>query len=339
MDTIRKCTIAAATAACAALAASSPAAAETTWRVQVWGPKRASAQAYEWYAKEVTAKTGGQMKFDFGYDKGKPTDSLESLKSGLHQAGYVCAQYYADKMPLTGVIELPMFAPDNIATLGRVELALADHPTIQAELKKWNAKILLPVALPPFQLMGTRRIAKVEDLKGAKLRIAPEVGKILEDYGASHRVMSIPDSVAALKSGEIDTIALPSFAFASYNVQDSAKYITDKISLGSPFCFLGASQKAWDALPAGVQKTMLAQREPAIAQFEDIYAREDAATTAAFKQKGLEFVSFSAADRARLVAKAIKYWQAWIDEREKQGLKGREVFEFTQAKIREFNRK
>ena len=151
--------------------------------------------------------------------------------------------------------------------------------------------------------------------------------------------MSIPDSVAALKNGEIDTIALPAFAFAAYNVQDSAKYVTDKISLGSPFCFLAASQKAWDALPAGVQKTMLAQREPAIAQFEDIYAREDAATTAAFKQKGLEFVSFSAADRARLVAKAIKYWQAWIEEREKQGLKGREVFEFVQAKIRESNRK
>jgi hypothetical protein len=32
----------------------------------------------------------------------------------------------------------------------------------------------------------------------------------------------------------------------------------------------------------------------------------------------------------------IKVWQAWVVEREKQGLKGGEVFEFTQAKIREF---
>ena len=48
---------------------------------------------------------------------------------------------------------------------------------------------------------------------------------------------------------------------------------------------------------------------------------------------------FSVADRARLVAKAVKVWQAWVEEREKQGLKGREVFEFTQTKIREFTRR
>jgi hypothetical protein len=50
-------------------------------------------------------------------------------------------------------------------------------------------------------------------------------------------------------------------------------------------------------------------------------------------------VSFNATDRARLVARSIKVWQAWVAEREKQGLRGREVFEFTQAKIREFSGK
>ena len=50
-------------------------------------------------------------------------------------------------------------------------------------------------------------------------------------------------------------------------------------------------------------------------------------------------MSFHPTDRARLVARSIKVWQSWVQEREKQGLKGREVFEFTQAKIREFARK
>ena len=59
---------------------------------------------------------------------------------------------------------------------------------------------------------------------------------------------------------------------------------------------------------------------------------------AAFKAKGVELVKFNPVDRARLVARAIKAWDAWIDEREKEGLKGREVFEFTQKKIREFSK-
>ena len=80
---------------------------------------------------------------------------------------------------------------------------------------------------------------------------------------------------------------------------------------------------------------MLSLREPAVAQYEGIYAREDAVSIEAFKKQGLEFVPFNQGDRARLVAKAIKVWQGWVDEREKQGLKGRQVFEFAQAKIRE----
>jgi hypothetical protein len=84
---------------------------------------------------------------------------------------------------------------------------------------------------------------------------------------------------------------------------------------------------------------MLSLRQPAVAQYEEIYAAEDAPNIAAFKEKGLQFVDFSPVDRARLLAKAIKVWQAWVEEREKQGLKGKEVFEFAQAKIREFSRK
>ncbi len=65
---------------------------------------------------------------------------------------------------------------------------------------------------------------------------------------------------------------------------------------------MAASQKSWDALPANVKKVMLELREPALARYEQAYASEDAGTIAAFKSKGLEFVSFNPADRTRLVA-------------------------------------
>jgi len=49
--------------------------------------------------------------------------------------------------------------------------------------------------------------------------------------------------------------------------------------------------------------------------------------------------AFNPADRARLVARAIRVWQGWVEDREKQGLKGKEVFECTQAAIREAGRR
>jgi TRAP-type C4-dicarboxylate transport system substrate-binding protein len=332
-----------ATAACTAIAAvlsQAALAAGTQWKAPIWGPQRTATIGIEWYAKEVAARTGGQVKIDFSYGRAKATDAAEALKSGAADGAYVCAAYFADRMPLATVMDLPMFAPENIATLGRVELALADHPAIEAELAKWNVKMLLPVPLQQYQLMGTRRLAKVEDLQGAKVRVAPEMGKVLAEFGATTSLVAPTEAVAVLRNGSIDLFSMPyPYGFAAFKIQEGSKYVTDKISLGTQLCYFGVNRKAWNALPAKVRESMLGLRAAAVQKYDDAYAREDGANIAAFKQQGLEFVPFNPADRARLVAKAIKYWRIWVDEREKQGLKGREVFEFVQAKMREFDRK
>ncbi len=199
---------------------------------------------------------------------------------------------------------------------------------------------MLPTPLPQYQFMGTRRLTKIEDFQGAKVRISPEMGKILGEYGAQVIATSTAEAAGKLKDGTLDLVALPyPYAFATYKVDDASKYVTDKISLGSPLCYMAASQKSWEALPANVKKHDAgAASEPALERYEQAYATDDAATIAAFKTKGLEFVAFNPADRTRLVAKAIKIWNAWIEAREKEGLPGNEVFIFAQSKIRDMGR-
>ncbi len=316
-----------------------PVAAETVWKVQIWGPKRASTDLFERYAKEVASRTAGQMKMEITYGKGAPTDSADLLKAGAVDGAYFCAQYYAEKMPLTTVIDLPMFAPADLKAMAKVELALADQPAVDAELAKWNTKMLLPTPMPQYQLMGTRRVASIEDLQGARVRISGEMGKILSEYGAQPSVIASTESAAALKAGKLDLVALPySYSFKTFKIDDASKYVTDRISLGAPLCYVGVSRKSWDALPPSTRKAMGEAREQILTRYEDAYSAEDAANIAAFKAKGLEFVAFKPVDRARLVARAIKVWQAWVEEREHQGLPGREVFEFTQQRIRESSR-
>jgi TRAP-type transport system periplasmic protein len=332
-ENIRLCAVAAALAMMAGTASAE------TWTAQIWGPKRASSVPFEWYAQQVEAKTGGAMKMKFEYDKGKPTTSTEVMASGTVQGVYYCAQYYPDKMPLSTVLELPMFAPETVTQIGKVGLALADHPVIQDELRRYNTKMLLPAPLPHYQLMGTRKVVRIDDFKGSKVRIAGEMGKILQEYGATINVVASTESAAALRSGTLDLVALPyPYAFASFGIDSASKHVTERISLGAPLCYLGVSQKAWDALPASTQKVMLSLRAPTMDRFEDAYAEGDAKNIASFRSQGLEFSNFNPADRARLVARSIKVWQQWVEEREKQGLKAREVFEFAQAKVREVSR-
>jgi TRAP-type C4-dicarboxylate transport system substrate-binding protein len=317
-----------------------PAAAATTWKVQIWGPKRASIVPLEWYAHEVEARTGGQMKIEIAYDKGKVTDAVGLLQSGGAEGAFVCTQFFADKMRLLTLLDLPLLSPSTIGAVGQVELALADHPAVEAELRKSNIKLLLPTVLPQYQIMGTRRLATIDDLQGAKVRISPEAGAVLGAYGAQVIKTSTAEAAQALKDGKLDLVALPyPYAFVTYKVDDVSKYVTDNISLGSPLCYIGVSEKSWEALPPAVKKVMSELREPAVAKYEQAYAADDAAQIAKFKEKGLEFVAFNPADRTRLVAKSIKVWNSWIEDREKEGLPGREVFIFTQGKIREYGRK
>jgi TRAP-type C4-dicarboxylate transport system substrate-binding protein len=334
-----KCAVIGAAMMWAALAAS-PAFAATTWKVEIWGPKRASLVPFEWYAQEVAARTGGQMKFDIAYDKGKVTDAVPLLQSGGADGTFVCTQFFSEKMRLLTLFDLPMISPQGLGALGRVELALADHPAVVAELKKSNIMLLLPTPLPQYQFMGTRRLASIDDFEGAKVRISPEMGRVLGEYGAQVIKTSTAEAAGALKEGKLDLVALPyPYAFVTYKVDEVSKYVTDSISLGSPLCYMGVSHKSWEALPPNVKKVMLELREPAVARYEQAYAADDAAQIAKFKERGLEFVAFSPADRTRLVAKSIKIWNAWIEEREQEGLPGRDLFIFTQSKIREYGRK
>src|SRR5262245_40855622 len=101
-----------------------PAQAAGPWKVTVWGPQRSSTQPFEWYAKEAAAKTGGQLKMEFTYGASKPTDAADLLKSGSADGAYFCSSYFGEKMPLVTVLDLPMFAPDSIPALAKVETAL-----------------------------------------------------------------------------------------------------------------------------------------------------------------------------------------------------------------------
>jgi TRAP-type C4-dicarboxylate transport system substrate-binding protein len=327
-------------AACLVLAAWPSAAAKTSWKVEIWGPRRASLGPFEWYMREVTARTGGEMKFDVAYDKGKVTDAVPLLQSGGADATFICTQFFAEKMRLLTLLDLPMISPASLSATGRLELAVADHAAVDAELAKSNVKVLLPAVLPQYQIMGTRRLASIDDFKGAKVRISPEMGRVLGDYGAQVIKTSTAEAAGALKEGKLDLVALPyPYAFVTNKVDEVSKYLTDSISLGSPLCFMGMSRKSWDALPASVKKVMAELREPAVDRYGQAYAAEDAAHLARFRSKGLQFVTFDPADRTRLVAKSIKVWNAWIEEREQEGLPGREVFIFAQRMMREGGRK
>jgi TRAP-type C4-dicarboxylate transport system substrate-binding protein len=312
------------------------------WKVALFGPPRPVTVPLDWYAKEVAARTGNQLMIELVYGEAlaKATEMPEGLRAGAFEMAMLCGSYYPGKFPLFTVLDLPMLAPADVAAQGRLQIAVGDHPRIAEELKRWGLKLLVPIPLPQFQIMGQRRIVKAEDFKGVRVRVSGEMGRVLEDYGAVKSLVPAPEVFPSLERGIVDAATFPgTFAFASYRLHEISKYYIDKISLGAQPCFFGVSQTAWGRLSAPQQRLLLELREPVLKEYLRAYQAADKKNYVEFRRKGVEIVNFPPAERARLAAGAEKHWRAWVDDKEKRGLPGRAILEFVQAQIRLHSRK
>jgi TRAP-type C4-dicarboxylate transport system substrate-binding protein len=309
-----------------------------TWKVAIFGPPRAVTVPIEHVAREVAAKTGGQLKIEpvYGEALSKATEIIDGLKAGAFEVGLLCASYYPGKLPLYTVLDLAMLTPDDVMAQARVQMAVAEHPAVAQEFKRWNLRMLLPGPLPQYQMMGKRRITRVEDLKGVRVRVSGEMARVLEDYGAVKSLVPAPETYTSLERGIVDMITFPAtYAFTSYRLQEISKYFIDRISLGSQPCFWGVSETAWSTLAPAHRKLLLDLREPAIQAAIQAYQAADEKNYADWKARGIEIINFPPAERAKLAANAGKHWQEWAQDKDRRGLPGKALLEFVQAKIKD----
>ena len=306
------------------------------WKAGFFGPPRSPTKPIEWWAQEMTARTGGQFKAELVYGEAlaKATEIPDSLRAGAFEMGMICTSYYPAKFPLFSVFDLPFLAGDDMTALARAQLAVARHPAVVAEFKRWNIEMLLPLPLPQYQIMGQRPLAKAEDFKGLRIRISGEMARPLEEFGAVKSLVPAPEVYTSLERGLVDAVAFPStYAFFSYRVHEVSKFFVDKISLGAQPCFYAVSASALARLSPQQQKLAAELREAAIPRFAEAYAADDQKNNEAFRQKGVQKVDFPAAERARLVATAEKHWQAWAEAMDKRGLPGKEVLELARKHL------
>lgn len=314
-----------------------PTFAETVWKVALFGPPRPVTKPLEWYAQEVAKRTNGQLKIELVYGEAlaKAKEMPEGIRSGAFEMAFLCASYYPGKYPLLTVLDLPMLTPDDLTAQSRLALAVGDQPAVLEELKRWNTKYFLPIPLPQYQIMGKKRITQVTDFKGVRIRVSGEMAKVLEDYGAVKSLVPAPETFTALERGVIDAVTMAStYMFSSYRINEISKFFIDKISLGTQPCFYGLSLTAWDKLPAATQKVLLEIREGMTQQFVDAFAAADEKNYVEFRQRGIEIINFPTAERAKLLAGATKHWKAWATDADKRGLKGTQVFEFVQSRLK-----
>ena len=308
------------------------------WNVALWGGERLWTLPLHDWAKDMEKRTNGrwQITLHYGSVLGPAKEQLDGIKVGLFEACQFCCSYAPGKTPLHSVHELPFILPQEPKHICQLLAALWEHPALLKELRSWKAVPLLPGALPQDGLMSNKPIYKAEDFKGLRVRISGEQARVLAMFGASPAMVPGPDMYEAMQRGTVDALATPwPFAFGSFKIYEVSKYATPNFAPGSKCCGYLANKDAWDALPEEFKKIHMEWYKKAPEVWGEEYKKGDDKWLPIFKKKGIEFIDLPPEERAKLVSKAEGAYKNWVERMEKNGLPGKEVFDYFIAKRKE----
>jgi len=304
----------------AAFAADDP---KVSWNLSTWGPKRQFTAGIEALAEHVSSQTDGKftIKIHYGGALSKPSDNLDNMKAGAFEMAQSCVGYHPGKHPSITVLDLP-------------GLPLADPDVHQLEYKRWNAIPYLSVLQPQSELMGSGDPPlKVTDFKGRRVRALGGTGAALKNLGAVPTSVPAPEVYTSLQRGVFSAVAFPyTYAFASYKIDEIAKWYTTNLAPGSNTCPTLLAIDAYQKLPKKYRDILDAGRPIAYAALKKAQIEADTKNLAKWKEKGLVAITYSDAELKVFEEQgADPVWQAWVKEHAAKGVPAKELLDLVLA--------
>jgi TRAP-type C4-dicarboxylate transport system substrate-binding protein len=181
----------------------------------------------------------------------------------------------------------------------------------------------------PIQLICTKPVKSLEDIKGLKIRASGPYGDTLADLGAEVNRMSQADVYQALDSGLIDCNQNYYYSMKGYKQYEVAPYVLE-MDWGQNMSFGIVMNKASYQSLSDDEKKLLAE---VASDFEDYQAKlmmEEQEQVKAQMQAGIdgkkiEVTVLSPEEKQRLLEMSDKYIQQWVDEATKDGIDGAAV--------------
>lgn len=302
-----------------------------TWNLSVWGKKRAFTMGIEQMAAYVEEKSGGKFKIRIGYGSqlSKPKENLDGIKLGAFPMAMFCSSYHPAKTPTLSGLDLPFLPIANFDVQRNVSEAYYAHPSVIADLAKWDAKFVMSSILPQYEFMGKGDApTTIAAWSGKQVRALGGMGKAMAAVGAVPATVPAPETYSLVERGAVYAASWPfTYAHVAYKLHEISDWFTSNMSLGSANCPLVVNTKAWDKLEPEYQKLIMEAKESAYGALKSAYAEKDAVNLPMLREKLTE-VKYSDADLKALRAAGGKpIWDAWISDGAKNGVPSQELFD------------
>ena len=207
--------------------------------------------AADW-AGEVETRTKGRVKITLypGETLTKAPQVYEGVVNGVSDIGMSVFAYTRGRFPLLEGLDLPVGYPDGL-TATKIANALVKKYN-PAELQ--DVKVMYLHAHGPGILASKKRIEKLSDLSGMKVRGTGLSAKIVSSLGAVPVSMSQGETYEALQKGVVEATFCPVETLKGWKQAEVIEYVIDTKAIGyTTAMFVIMNKMKWDALPGDIR--------------------------------------------------------------------------------------
>jgi TRAP-type C4-dicarboxylate transport system substrate-binding protein len=208
--------------------------------------------AMDW-AKEIEKRTNNKVKITVfpGGTLTKAPQCYSGVVKGISDIGFSLFAYTRGRFPVMAAVDLPMGYPN-----GKVASRVAHEFAKTFKPKELNdVKVLYLHAHGPGLLHTKKPVAKLDDLKGMKIRSTGLSAKVVEALGGVPVAMPQGGTYEALQKGVVEGTFGPYEVLKGWKQAEVVKYTTECYGVGyTTTFFIVMNLDKWNALPADVQK-------------------------------------------------------------------------------------
>lgn len=250
-------------------------------------------------------------------------DVLNALRRDRVQMGSLTVAYSAATYPLWAVLNLPGLVndPEQIAPIARQVVV----PEMAKDMKAMGIRPVVTVSWDGGAYFSNRPVRKVEDFKGLRWRThAPMLSQVITEMGGSTVGMPFGELAPSLEKGLVDAYTTTFPAMYAANLHKVTKYAIMAPN-GTSLATVMVSEKALERLPENVRKNVEAELAAIDAEVGKALHREFIDTVSKVRASGVEVITFSPEESAKVAEAAHKaVWTEWL---EKTGPRGKALLE------------
>jgi TRAP-type C4-dicarboxylate transport system substrate-binding protein len=208
------------------------------------------------WMNKIEKETQGRIKFQryFGGTLLSPNEGYTELADGVADVAWFSRISKPAGYDLGLFMETAFMLVPSECSLRIMDQLCQKFPQI---IKEYSAikPLVNPTILGEYQLLSTKPVRKLEDIKGLTVNCPGEAYiQIIADQGGSAVSMGPPDWYMALQKSTIDGILLFPESLDSMKFSEVIKYITIFNFGDGPEINRGMNWKTWNKLPADIQE-------------------------------------------------------------------------------------